>query len=176
MGCEVRDLTAVEGDVRRAAVLSLQALTADGGDAPVSGGAQPETLLLQREQIGCLRDAIAELPERLRAVVIGHFFEQRKMTDIAAELGVTESRISQLRSEALSLLRDALQFIDGADAVPPVDMVPAPVSGRAAGRAAVRTAYCAAVASRSSLAGRLAVTTVLGETRDAAGADLRPAN
>jgi RNA polymerase sigma factor for flagellar operon FliA len=41
-------------------------------------------------------------------VIIGYFFEERPMADIAAELGVTESRVSQLRSEAVGLLRDGL--------------------------------------------------------------------
>ena len=45
------------------------------------------------------------LPERLRVVVEGYFFDERPMADIAAELGVTESRISQMRAEALVLLQ-----------------------------------------------------------------------
>ncbi|WP_375478118.1 sigma-70 family RNA polymerase sigma factor [uncultured Jatrophihabitans sp.] len=164
MGVDARDVTAVEADVRRAAVLSLQALTPEASDEllPATGD-QPDGLLLRREQLGYLRDAVAELPERLQTVVIGHFFESRKMTDIAAELGVTESRISQLRTEALALLRDALRAVENAE---PVDTVSAP-QARPGTRAALRNAYCAAVAARSDVAGRLAATTVLGETRDA---------
>ncbi len=64
---------------------------------------------MHREQIGFLRDAIELLPERLRTVVEQYFFEQRKMADIAAELGVTESRVSQLRSEALTMLREGME-------------------------------------------------------------------
>jgi RNA polymerase sigma factor FliA len=41
-------------------------------------------------------------------VVTAYFFEERPMAEIAAELGVTESRVSQLRAEALVLLRDGL--------------------------------------------------------------------
>ena len=41
-------------------------------------------------------------------VITAYFFDERPMNDIADELGVTESRISQLRSEALVLLRDGL--------------------------------------------------------------------
>jgi Sigma-70, region 4 len=51
---------------------------------------------------------VLALPERLRAVVIGYFYQERPMLEIAAELGVTESRVSQLRAEALILLRDGL--------------------------------------------------------------------
>jgi RNA polymerase sigma factor FliA len=157
MGVAVTDLDAVEADVDRASVVSLQSLNPEGVDErlPLTGDG-PESLLLKREQIGYLHDAVAELPAKLRMVVEQYFFGQRRMADIAAELGVTESRVSQLRSEALVLLRAAMNDSDDQ----PTD--PSPHRGRAA---AARQAYTAAVATRSSLAGRLAATTVLGETR-----------
>ena len=55
-----------------------------------------------------LTDAVAALPERLRRVVVGYFFEERSMQDLADELGVSESRVSQLRAEALLLLKDGM--------------------------------------------------------------------
>jgi RNA polymerase sigma factor for flagellar operon FliA len=156
MGIAVGDLDAVDVDVQRAAVLSLQALTPDGGaELMPSLGDGPENLLIKREQLGYLRDAIEELPVRLRAVVRGYFFEQRKMTDIAAELGVTESRVSQLRSEALAMLREGMHAQDES-----ADPTPAATTRR---RARTRADYCSAVASRSTLAGRLRATTLLGE-------------
>ena len=81
VGFEAAEVDAVDADVQRASVLSLQALTVDGehGSLPQSSDS-PESLLLKREQIGYLHDAIAELPERLRAVVTQYFFEQRKMS------------------------------------------------------------------------------------------------
>lgn len=181
MGVTVEELVAVDGDVQRAALLSLQGLTPDDGAELIASGEEgPEGLLLRREQIGLLRDAIAELPERLRMVVEEYFFAQRKMADIAADLGVTESRVSQLRSEALRYLRDGMR---AADAEPAKDIADTPPTGRTrfparpveaaptrgATRGAVaREAYCAAVVSRSSLATRLEATTALGEVRTAA--------
>jgi RNA polymerase sigma factor FliA len=171
MGVGVTELDHIEADVQRAAVVSLNNLTPDGGaDLLPMRSDGPEGLLLRREQIGYLRDAVAELPERLRTVVIGHFFEQRRMTDIAAELGVTESRISQLRSEALGVLRNVLQTVDEAPAQEPQP------DARTTRRAAAARAYCAAVASRSSLAGRLAATTLLGEPVGSTEWALRAAN
>jgi RNA polymerase sigma factor for flagellar operon FliA len=41
-------------------------------------------------------------------VVIGYFLEGRSSGELARFLGVTESRVSQLRTEALGLLRDAI--------------------------------------------------------------------
>jgi RNA polymerase sigma factor FliA len=162
MGVTVSELDAVDADVRRAAVLSIQGLTDnDGADLLPASGAGPEGLLLRREQLGLLRDAIAELPNRLRTVVQQYFFEQRKMLDIADELGVTESRVSQLRSEALAMLRDGLRAQD--DGAPKADQS----SSRR--RNTARQAYCAAIASRSTLAGRLEASTLLGEARTVVG-------
>ena len=158
MGVSVDELDASDADVHRAAVLSLQSLTPDDTTELLPTAADgPESLLLRREQLGMLRDAIAELPERLRTVVEEYFFAQRKMADIAGQLGVTESRVSQLRSEALTMLRAGLRT--GAD---DEASAPAPVSR---GQSALRDAYCAAVASRSTLAERLRGTTPLGDVR-----------
>ena len=156
MGVTVRDMDHVDSDVQRASVVSLQSLTPDSGAELVPNVDQgPEALLVHREQIGFLRDAIELLPERLRTVVEQYFFEQRKMADIAAELGVTESRISQLRSEALILLREGMRATESGP-------VAAPVSGR---RNGARAAYATAVATRSTIAERLRHTNVLGEPR-----------
>ncbi len=161
MGVSIADLDAVDADVQRAAVLSIQGITEnDGAELLPTAEAGPEGLLLRREQIGLLHDAIAELPDRLRTVVEQYFFEQRKMIDIAEDLGVTESRVSQLRSEALAMLRDGLRSQDDEFAASDE------VSSRK--RKNAREAYSAAIASRSTLAGRLEATTLLGEARTTA--------
>jgi len=157
MGMSMTELASLESDVHRAGLVSLQALPSEDGAAAVpSTDDHPEEMLIKREQIGYLHDAVVELPVKLRLVVEQYFFGQRRMADIAAELGVTESRVSQLRSEALVLLRAAMNNADH-----PTD--PA-VAGR--GRAAAaRQAYTAAVAGRSNLSARLSATTLLGESR-----------
>jgi RNA polymerase sigma factor for flagellar operon FliA len=157
MGVRVQEIDAAESDVHRAAVLSLQGLAQDDGAELLPSAMEgPESLLIKREQIGYLRDAVAELPERLRTVVEQSFFEQRRMLDIAAELGVTESRVSQLRSEALALLRLGMH---GHGHTPDQSE---PSTGTSTSR---REAYRVAVAARSTLALRLQATTVLGEIR-----------
>jgi RNA polymerase sigma factor for flagellar operon FliA len=119
LGLRVADLNALDADLARAGVVSLHALgPAWGSDRVVETGDGPELQLLRREQLDQLYSAISELPDRLRIVVTGYFFEERKMADIAAELGVTESRISQMRAEAVRLLRDLLVDLLGHDAEP----------------------------------------------------------
>ena len=59
--------------------------------------------------LGYLRDAVGLLPERHRIVIVGYFLEGRTSTEIADLLGVTESRVSQLRSESLEMLREGIE-------------------------------------------------------------------
>ncbi|MEJ7583883.1 MAG: FliA/WhiG family RNA polymerase sigma factor [Acidimicrobiales bacterium] len=70
---------------------------------------EPSEELEVRELHAYLRDAVKLLPERHRLVVVGYFLEGRKSQDLAQLLGVTESRISQLRSEALTMLKDGIE-------------------------------------------------------------------
>ncbi|HST46597.1 sigma-70 family RNA polymerase sigma factor [Jatrophihabitans sp.] len=156
LGVSVSELGNIDADVHRASVLSLQGFAPETGAAMVADVQRgPEQLVLDREQLGYLYDAIAELPERLRHVVQAYFFDQRQMADIAAELGVTESRISQLRAEALKLLRHGM-----AHAEPELAETAEP-TGRAGARVA---SYAAAVAARGTLSSRLSMSNPLGET------------
>ena len=150
LGCTVEDIEAADDDVQRAVVFSLQGFATAGADDMVTEPtAGPEEMLIRRERMGYLVHAVEALPERLRTVIKGYFFEERPMAQIAAELGVTESRVSQLRSEALGLLRDGLNtHLDPALATPVKD-------GCVARR---RAAYYDSIAVRGNLRTRLAVT------------------
>jgi RNA polymerase sigma factor FliA len=179
---EVRE---VRSGTDRATLLTLDPLATDGeglGSTLADSAPRPEEALIAAERMGYLRDAIAELPERLRVVVAGYYLQQRPLTEIAEELGVTQSRASQLRSEGLDLLREALEALlgDGARAgranrgAKPDDGRPAGVtaSGRAVQppadpgvRARRREAYVDAVARRSGTSQRANVQAYLdGET------------
>jgi len=150
LGCSTGDIEAADDDVQRAVVFSLQGFaTAGAEDMVTEPSAGPEDLLIRRERLGYLRHAIDALPERLRAVIVGYFFEERPMAQIAEELGVTESRVSQLRGEALDLLRDGLNtHLDPALAKPVKE-------GCVARR---RAAYYDSIATRGTLASRLSLT------------------
>ncbi|HQW67450.1 MAG: sigma-70 family RNA polymerase sigma factor [Gemmatimonadales bacterium] len=52
-----------------------------------------------------LHEAMAQLPARERLVLSRSFLEERPLRDIAVELGVTESRVCQLRAQAIARLR-----------------------------------------------------------------------
>ena len=115
-GLSARELSAHAADVARACVGSLDAVPGDLLDGLVGRRpVEPDTVLLHREQLAYVRDAVAALPARLATVVRGSFFEDRTTASIAAELGVTESRVSQMRTEALGLIRDALDAVTETD-------------------------------------------------------------
>jgi RNA polymerase sigma factor for flagellar operon FliA len=156
LGVAVDEVDAVEHDVQRAVVLSLQGFpTGTAEEVVADGDAGPEDLLLHRERIGYLYNAIGALPERLRTVVSQYFLEEKPMAQIAAELGVTESRVSQLRAEALNLLRDGMN----AQLEPTLVREPERPEGCVARR---RAGYYAQVAAAGTLNGRLAMTNELG--------------
>ena len=149
LGIGAQELASHREDVARASVVSLQGFE-DGAvdDFLPSAGPTPADLVEQREQVAYLHDAVVHLPERLRTVVEGYFFQDRPMADIAEELGVTESRISQLRAEAVALLRGALTTA--------LDPQLAERHDRPNGCAARRKeAYYASVASHRTYAARL---------------------
>jgi RNA polymerase sigma factor for flagellar operon FliA len=159
LGVGVGELATVDDDVQRAAVLSLQGFTAGSADDMVTESAMnPEELLLHRERIGYLHDAVAVLPERLRFVVEASFLQERPLAEVAADLGVTESRVSQLRTEALALLKDGLAtHMEQRETAAPKD-------GCVARRRAV---YAAQIAARSTMSTRLSATDVHGLRRAA---------
>jgi RNA polymerase sigma factor FliA len=131
-------------DVHRATVLNYESLVLEG-DAEeflTAGELGPEDAILERERRSVLTDAVAALPERLRRVVVGYFFEERSMQDLADELGVSESRVSQLRAEALLLLKDGMNSQLDPDQVSPE----ARPNGRVARR---KAAYYESVATGS---------------------------
>ena len=137
-------------DVHRATVLNYDSLVIEG-DAEsflATDDAGPEDSMLDRERKAYLTDAVGALPERLRHVVIGYFFEERSMQEIADELGVSESRVSQLRAEALLLLKDGINSQLEPEAIEPEERP----NGRVARR---KAAYYAAVAAGSDYRTRL---------------------
>ena len=64
--------------------------------------------LTREEEIAALRDAMLALNDQERTVLSLYYFENLKAREIAEVLAVSESRISQIRSRALSQLRETL--------------------------------------------------------------------
>ena len=79
--------------------------------------AEPERpdMQYERDEVkNRVRNAIATLPPREQRVIALYYYNEVTMKDIGAELGVNESRVSQLHARAIRRLREAL----GADVTP----------------------------------------------------------
>jgi len=68
----------------------------------------PPEELSRQEDVKILRDAIARLPEKERTVMALYYYEELNQRQIAEIMHVTESRVSQIRSQALKRLRSRL--------------------------------------------------------------------
>jgi RNA polymerase sigma factor for flagellar operon FliA len=68
----------------------------------------PEESALEQERTRYLRAAVEALPEKMRYIVENVYFGDKSVSEIADELGITHSAVSQQRSEAIRLLRDGL--------------------------------------------------------------------
>ena len=145
----------LKADLHRATVLSLDGAPLDANRTPLDVLAihedhlDPAEQLEQREMTAYVRDAVANLPERLRHVVVGYFLEERPMAELAAELGVTESRISHMRSEALALMAEAIRSVTAEEK---------PINDDTGVAFRRRSAYYAAVAATSDYRSRLGKT------------------
>lgn len=137
-GLTVQEVDAVAEDVARAETMSLQGPGAEMlVDVLASDRPGPQAALEHREQLSLMVQAVDQLPERLRSVVVDFYLLQRPMAETAAVLGVTESRVSQMRAEGLVLMRAAMEQV--------LEMETAERPARATRRTA---SYVAAVAAR----------------------------
>ena len=117
LGMTPEELNRLQDRMFRSVVLALEHEVYEGADEdltlvdvlPDSSTREPCEEMEHRELHSYLTDAVDLLPERHRLVVVGYFLEGRTSQELADFLGVTESRISQLRSEALGMLKEGIQ-------------------------------------------------------------------
>jgi RNA polymerase sigma factor for flagellar operon FliA len=69
---------------------------------------RPDAAFERKEVEDRVRGAIGTLPPRERRVIALYYYGEVTMKEIGAELGVNESRVSQLHARALRRLREAL--------------------------------------------------------------------
>ena len=157
LGMSREDLARLQDRIFRSVVLALEHVVATAEDDELSLGdiladrtaMEPSETLEAQELLGYLRDAVGLLPERHRIVVVGYFLEGRTSLELAELLDVTESRISQLRSEALLMLREGIEA-----QYKPATVDETPVTGRAARR---KAGYANAIGDASPWRTRLDV-------------------
>jgi RNA polymerase sigma factor FliA len=152
----IDELTRLQDRLHRSVVLALEHEVTDDVDEDLTlvdvltdrTAVEPLEELETRELHAYLRDAVGLLPERHQLVITGYFLENRTSLDLARFLGVTESRVSQLRSEALLMLREGIEA--QYQGVPP--QAAEPGSGRVARR---KAGYASAISEEQDWKTRL---------------------
>lgn len=72
---------------------------------------QPEHVIEKNEVFKLLGEFIENLPEKEQLVITLYYYEELTLKEISLILGVSESRVSQLHSKALSRLRSKMAFV-----------------------------------------------------------------
>lgn len=129
----IAEIAAAMGVDEKTAAAALQdadhrqvTLEDEMNDYLVAETSTPEQELMAAEQAHMTREAVEALPERMRLIVTRLFFENSTVKEIAAELGITHSAVSQQRAEAMRMLRAALSAHYGME---PSEPTPEPVVG-----------------------------------------------
>jgi RNA polymerase sigma factor for flagellar operon FliA len=119
MGIELEKMWRWQRDAEHAARISLDRPSdtmAGQGATPeelISGddGHDIETVINREQEVTLLREEILKLKDQERIVLSLYYFEELKLHEIAEVLGVTESRVSQIRSKALLSLRERMAHL-----------------------------------------------------------------
>lgn len=100
-------------DTNSGQLLPFEELVADGGEpAGEDAGNRLFDQLLDAQQRQTLIEAIEALPEREKLLMALYYQEEMNLKEVGVVLGVTESRVSQLHSQAVSRLRARLHEHD----------------------------------------------------------------
>ncbi|MFG6158696.1 RNA polymerase sigma factor FliA [Halomonas sp. 1390] len=97
-------------DTNSGQLLPFEELMAEGGETRLESRAleSPFAQLLDQEKRQQLVEAIEALPEREKLLMALYYQEELNLKEIGAVLGVSESRVCQLHSQAVSRLRGRL--------------------------------------------------------------------
>jgi RNA polymerase sigma factor for flagellar operon FliA len=116
MGLSLTDYQELLGKVRGTQLVYLEDMSGDDGDDDYldrhmtpDEDANPLGLLQDRRMREALVEAIKHLPEREQYVMSMYYEHDMNLKEIAAVLGVTESRVCQLHSQSIARLRVKLR-------------------------------------------------------------------
>ena len=117
LGMALDDYQSLLGKVRGTQLVYLEDIGGGDGDDGddylerhvADSGADPFALLRDQRLRAALVDAIKQLPEREQYVMGMYYEHDMNLKEIAAVLGVTESRVCQLHSQAVARLRTKMR-------------------------------------------------------------------
>ena len=115
MGLSLQDYQELLSKVRGTQLVHLEDMSGDDGDDDyldrhvIDENANPLSLLNDHRMREALVEAIKNLPEREQYVMSMYYEHDMNLKEIAAVLGVTESRVCQLHSQSIARLRSRLR-------------------------------------------------------------------
>jgi RNA polymerase sigma factor for flagellar operon FliA len=116
LGIELAELHVLLGEVETSGVVRLEDLgvepemeAVDVEEVLEGKAVDPAQAVLSRERVQMVGAAIARLPEKEKQVIALYYHEGITMREVGAVLSLTESRVSQLHSQALLRLRGFLR-------------------------------------------------------------------
>ncbi len=116
MGMTLSEYQEILGKVRGTQLIYLEDMSGDDGDSDyldrhvvAEEGNDPLSLLQDHRMREALVEAIKNLPEREQYVMSMYYEQDMNLKEIAAVLGVTESRVCQLHSQSIARLRVKLR-------------------------------------------------------------------
>lgn len=121
LGITLRELHDVVSQISFVSVLALDEMVSVGADRGeqvslidtlADKGIDPTQGVESQETRGLLAAAINDLSEREKIVVTLYYFEGLTLSEIGDILGVTESRVCQIHTKAVGVLRGQLTEVD----------------------------------------------------------------
>lgn len=110
MGISLAEYHQLLSDTNSGNLLAYEEVVEESGEPEAGAGAplSPYAALLDEEQRANLVAAIELLPEREKLMMALYYQEELNLKEIGVVLGVTESRVCQLHSQAVKRLRARL--------------------------------------------------------------------
>ncbi len=120
LGVSEHDLDRAQAQISSASLAALDHVISgpDGstttlGDRLADPTSDPATAFESTDLLQSVFEAIGRTQRRARDILIMSIIEQRTMAEIGEALGVTESRVSQIRTKALREVREAVEGVHG---------------------------------------------------------------
>lgn len=109
LGISKEKLAKSMADMAGSITLSFEELLYEDNFQDIAGEGDTDRQLYENEQKKIIAEAIAELRPKERQVITLYYYEKLKFVEIAGVLGVSESRVCQIHSKAMLLLKRKLE-------------------------------------------------------------------
>lgn len=116
LSISIEEVRQTENNINYISVISLEDLiVSEDDEIPLIGAIEdenspsPEKFLEEEEKLKYLSEAIDLLGEKDRTVLSLYYYEEMTLKEIGSVLGVSESRVCQLHSRAISNLKKSMQ-------------------------------------------------------------------